>query len=633
MFYAPKNRGAAGGKDMKSHPARSNSGGAMIGVFSGPLKDKDKEEGGHDEEGHEDSNLNRVKSRINGPESPVFESEKERRRRMLLEKIAERGWLSQKLGSVFSSTIYEWTMAAVILVNAVIIGLATDRGEPYRMLDNVLLKWYCYRWQYYTDSWNIFDFILVLASWADWAVTLSSDGEDVSALTALRCARIVRIVRIFRLTRVSRDLELLLKGIMAAFKDDPLIDEYFGSVPKSMLTLFQIMTLESWTNGIVRPAEKASPGKVMLFIVYVFLSTFGLLNVLTAIFVENTIAQSKEDDEEKQRLAIKEKQVTVKLLTDLIQEADVDGSGTLTREELEDMMDKPEFFSKLLKLDLEQDEAIALHEILDVDGTGEVPADDWIKACMDARGMAKALDVMRAQSEQTKVSKELERQLFRTEKRVEELRNAFQVTHEGLSIVAKHFNLSIPPLPEAPELPIPRASMASIMIVQDPSQNRSKILAAERENKKRSSANSKSNSPAGTPKKGLSESRVDTLAGAGRGPQRLSKENQLELPAPNLTEDAPREGHEAAPQLESSPRVSASPGASPMIRASSSFLNDILEGPLDGIVQEMELAAAQGEQPLADTLDKRANDITGAMPPDDRQMLKPHRGDYDSDSG
>merc|ERR1719160_2434509 len=74
--------------------------------------------------------------------------------------------------------------------------------------------------------------------------------------------------------------------------------ELFGSVLQSMYTLFQIQTLESWSEGIARPVLRRRPELVLFFIPYVILVTVGVLNVIVAILVEDVLKQTLVEKEE-----------------------------------------------------------------------------------------------------------------------------------------------------------------------------------------------------------------------------------------------------------------------------------------------------------------------------------------------
>jgi voltage-gated sodium channel len=71
--------------------------------------------------------------------------------------------------------------------------------------------------------------------------------------------------------------------------------EWFGSLGGSMYSLFQIMTLESWSMGIVRPVMEAYPYAWLFFIPFILIATFTMLNLFIGIIVDTM--QSLHDDQ------------------------------------------------------------------------------------------------------------------------------------------------------------------------------------------------------------------------------------------------------------------------------------------------------------------------------------------------
>merc|ERR1719183_1920355 len=73
--------------------------------------------------------------------------------------------------------------------------------------------------------------------------------------------------------------------------------EYFGSVFKSMFTLFQVMTLDGWCDDIVRHILFFQPMIAFFFIMFLVLTAFGLVNVVIGVIVENTLAAATVADQ------------------------------------------------------------------------------------------------------------------------------------------------------------------------------------------------------------------------------------------------------------------------------------------------------------------------------------------------
>merc|ERR1712196_360777 len=80
------------------------------------------------------------------------------------------------------------------------------------------------------------------------------------------------------------------------FEGDAEAYLYFGDTWKTLFTLFQIVTLDSWT-AIARPLMKKSGVIVPYFLCVIAVVTFVLMNLITAVIVEHAFNQAKEDEE------------------------------------------------------------------------------------------------------------------------------------------------------------------------------------------------------------------------------------------------------------------------------------------------------------------------------------------------
>ena len=86
---------------------------------------------------------------------------------------------------------------------------------------------------------------------------------------------------------------------------DPRMQEWFGSVGASAYTLFQIMTLESWSMGIVRPTMELFPYAWLFFVPFIIVTSFAVLNLFIGIIVD-AMQTSQEEPRELDRKEIKE---------------------------------------------------------------------------------------------------------------------------------------------------------------------------------------------------------------------------------------------------------------------------------------------------------------------------------------
>merc|ERR1712183_66801 len=107
-------------------------------------------------------------------------------------------------------------------------------------------------------------------------------------------------------------------------------DMYVGSVYKSMITVMQLITFDSWCLSILRPMFHVRPLTcVFLFMASLFCS-FGALNVILGVMVENTMKNSKESAEIAERLLNKtEQQIRMKMGEEFYN-AGVDAEGNIS---------------------------------------------------------------------------------------------------------------------------------------------------------------------------------------------------------------------------------------------------------------------------------------------------------------
>jgi voltage-gated sodium channel len=203
-------------------------------------------------------------------------------------------------------------VTAVIIVNAITLGLETspamlasfgsmlhvaDTAALWIFTAELLLKLHVYRGRFFRDGWNVFDFAIVTIAWIPAAGPLS-------VLRALRIMRILRLLSIVPSMRKvvgalfgalpgmgSIVLVLMLVFYIAAVMATNLFGEqfpdFFGSVGASMFSLFQIMTLESWSMGIVRPVMDVYPHAWAFFVPFIIVTSFTVLNLFIALIVNS----------------------------------------------------------------------------------------------------------------------------------------------------------------------------------------------------------------------------------------------------------------------------------------------------------------------------------------------------------
>lgn len=161
-----------------------------------------------------------------------------------------------------------------------------------------------------TDPWYVFDASVIL-------VTVFSFEPAFSSLRALRVLRVLRLITVFpNLRRVVQGLIDSLPGIasigtlllivmyVAGLISNNLFGQsfpvYFGSLERSLFSLFQIMTAESWASAIARPVMDVFPYAWIFFVLFILATTFIVLNLFIAVIVsamQNTEEHQETEDD------------------------------------------------------------------------------------------------------------------------------------------------------------------------------------------------------------------------------------------------------------------------------------------------------------------------------------------------
>lgn len=219
--------------------------------------------------------------------------------------------LRHRVGHWVESGPVQRFVIAVIIINAITLGLETSAwlmssyGTLLHWLDTIALaifiteialKLFARGWRFFTDAWNVFDFLVV-------AIALVPGAGGFSVLRSLRVLRVLRLVN--RMPQLRFVVEAILKAlpgiaaiaglmciifyvsaVMATTLFGQSFPDWFGSIGASLYSLFQIMTLESWSMGIVRPVMEVYPWAWAFFVTFIVLSAFTMLNLFVAVIVD-----------------------------------------------------------------------------------------------------------------------------------------------------------------------------------------------------------------------------------------------------------------------------------------------------------------------------------------------------------
>ncbi|MFT4548854.1 MAG: voltage-gated sodium channel [Pseudoalteromonas tetraodonis] len=230
-----------------------------------------------------------------------------------LEALARGPGISKwriRLGVWVESRRVQSLIVGIIVLNAAVLGLETSPtvmerwGVTLKVLDilcltvfvvELAIKLAVYRRKFWFNGWNIFDFVIV-------AVALAPGTGSWAVLRSLRIFRVLRLLSaVPQLRRVVTAFILSIPGlsgvilVMAIFfytmgvlatnLFGSAFPQWFGTLGASLYSLFQIMTLESWSMGIVRPVMEVYPWAWAFFVPFIMIATFTILNLFIGIIV------------------------------------------------------------------------------------------------------------------------------------------------------------------------------------------------------------------------------------------------------------------------------------------------------------------------------------------------------------
>lgn len=305
-------------------------------------------------------------------------------------------------------------------------------------------------------GWNMFDTFLVCLFFVELAVEVTRvferhETDATKGLQNTRLVRLVRILRLFKLLRVARlvhfvrALSVLIFSIVSCLRslvwvlvlllwilyffsvliydavshkiaderestggeDTPLIRDlegYYGSVLKSMLTLFA-----SLSGGIdwSQPAlllNEISILWLVVFMIFICFAYFAVLNVVTGVFCHGAIESAQKDRELMIASLMEDKQMYVDIMNEqfktMYAEIDKDASGSISIQEFEAHLGDPTVKDYFALLELDTTDAWTLFKLLDIDESNHIDVEEFVEGCLRLKGNARSIDLAKLRYDQ-----------------------------------------------------------------------------------------------------------------------------------------------------------------------------------------------------------------------------------------
>jgi len=262
----------------------------------------------------------------------------------------------------------------------------------------------------------------------------------------LRVAGLVRLVRLIRKYKALEELRLVVQGLMESFQTLAWTvvlsavfiyicavlltrqighnfevygdyrklsggwdhEEYFGTVGRSMYTLLQAMTLDSWSSRVARHTIANQWYMTGFWVIFLLISTFGIMNIVVSVIVELMLTASQNNEK---RLRVREdrtRRQELESLREIFMVSDTDCSGYLTLDEFLEAVKNPEVQWRMRQLDLPLGDAAKLFHVLDDDKSRSLTITEFINQCMKLKGPAQSKELLAIQAHAEKLARKMD---------------------------------------------------------------------------------------------------------------------------------------------------------------------------------------------------------------------------------
>ncbi|CAL1135245.1 unnamed protein product, partial [Cladocopium goreaui] len=325
-------------------------------------------------------------------------------------------------------------------------------------LMELLMKWGAYGCRNFFCGrerlWNIFDFVIVGLSLAETGMELLFEaffnaGEmNSSHLRVMRFARLARAlrgVRVIRLLRYIGSLRTIVFSIVSTmssllwtlvllvmniycfgvfitqlvtdhcrYQDDPAecpnsLTKYWASVGNSMLTLYLSITGGlSWESAL-RPLQEVNPLAVISMLVYITITIFAVLNVVTGVFCNTAIESARADKDIAIMKQMHKHEAQVQSLREIFNEINNGNTCVVSLKQLKEALQSKKLASFMHSMDISTQDIWTLFMVIDANGDGQVTLDEFVFGCMQLQGPAKGLQMARMSYENTMMREEIKK--------------------------------------------------------------------------------------------------------------------------------------------------------------------------------------------------------------------------------
>jgi voltage-gated sodium channel len=368
--------------------------------------------------------------------------------------------LQKKVSELVHSGPFTLSVSAVLTFNMVVLALHADYGQafegspklhnPFYIGDiffaivytvEIALRIFSCRCRFFKVPFNVFELFLVVAGNIDFVM---DKGLNPILMRSLRMLRLTRMVK---LGRQFRELRVIMEAILRSFRvvawsggllfliifssaifvtqaigrsdwiqrlepeEARRMQDLFDTVPKSMYTLLQIATLESWSEGIVRPTMRHEPLLLIFFVPYVMGMTICVFNVVAAVIVDSTSSSNAHSAELEK---VEQMRLSRDNLVDELKEQfsrTLEDPETITRHEWRHALAHTNALVTVEEVGLTPEQTLDMFDALDSNGSARVNVDRFVRCLSRGVESLKHIDVTCLQANMSTAHKSLKEDL------------------------------------------------------------------------------------------------------------------------------------------------------------------------------------------------------------------------------
>lgn len=353
------------------------------------------------------------------------------------------GCIRERLAEFIRSWVFTFLLTFSIMFNAVLVGVETEFPNAGHLVGDFqfgLNIWFvfevlfrlavlgCREFFHIKDRyWNSLD--LALGALCALDLWYTEPNASTQLFRLLRIVRLLRSLRLIKYLQHMREFRKMVFSMAVSLQtlfwacvlllfviyvfgvwftsyvqstNENLppetvlgLDRYFGSLSKSMLSLWMSITGGFNWFYIVDPLYQTDTWLAALFLAYIAITVLGVMNIVTSVFVESAMRSTQHYRDLLLQEKSRAKEVFAKHLREIFCSIDVDKSGMITLKELkqflaDETLDLQEYLDAL---ELNAEDAKALFKLLDTDCSGEIDIDEFCDGCLKLKGEAKSFDI------------------------------------------------------------------------------------------------------------------------------------------------------------------------------------------------------------------------------------------------